>query len=71
MLVKQTCNGAARQGGDEFEADVPVDEAEKVVFRNLVFDAEVIEQRLGTGVLSHQNQQASVNGDKKELRPNT
>src|SRR6201988_2398022 len=55
---------------NEIEADVPVDETEEVVFRNLIFDAKVIEQRLGTGVLSHHNPQASVNGDEEKHRQN-
>ena len=41
-----------------------------MVFRNLIFDAKVVEQRLGTGVLSHHNPQASVNGDEEEHRQN-
>ncbi|MFY9732720.1 MAG: hypothetical protein WAK24_19085, partial [Candidatus Acidiferrales bacterium] len=40
---------------NEIEADVPVQETEQVVFRNLIFNAKVVEQRLGTGVLSHHN----------------
>ena len=38
--------------------------------RNLTFNAKVVEQRLGTGVLSHHNPQASLNGDKEEHRQN-
>ena len=41
-----------------------------MVFRNLIFNAKVVEQRLGTGGLSHHNQQASVNGDEEEHRQN-
>jgi hypothetical protein len=41
-----------------------------VVFRNLIFNAKVVEQRLGTGVLSHHNPQASVNGDEEEHQQN-
>ena len=41
-----------------------------MVFRNLIFNAKVVEQRLGTGVLSHHNPQASVNGDEEEHRQN-
>src|ERR1700752_3217508 len=55
---------------NEIEADVPVKETEEVVFRNLIFNAKVVEQRLGTGVLSHHNPQASVNGDEEEHRQN-
>src|SRR6202040_1026409 len=55
---------------NEIEADVPVKETQQVVFRNLIFNAKVVEQRLGTGVLSHHNPQASVNGDEEEHRQN-
>jgi hypothetical protein len=41
-----------------------------MVFRDLIFNAKVVEQRFGTGVLSHHNPQASVNGDEKEHRQN-
>jgi hypothetical protein len=36
----------------------------------LIFDAKVVEQRLGTGVLPHHNRQASANGDDQEHRQN-
>ena len=39
-----------------------IDEAQKVVLRNLIFDAEIIEQRLRAGVMSHHEQQASERG---------
>src|ERR1700751_1349711 len=55
---------------NEIEADVPVKETQEVVFRNLIFNAKVVEERLGTGVLSHHNPQASVNGDEEEHRQN-
>src|ERR1700752_3566819 len=55
---------------NEIEADVPVKETEEVVFRNLIFNAKVVEQRLGTGVLSHHNPQASVNGDEEKHQQN-
>jgi hypothetical protein len=55
---------------NEIEADVPVNETEQVVFRNLIFDAKVVEQRLETGVLSHHNPQASVIGYEEEHRQN-
>jgi hypothetical protein len=41
-----------------------------VVFRDLILNAKVVEQQLGTGVLSHHNPQASVNGDEEEHRQN-
>ena len=39
-----------------------------MVFRNLIFNAKIIEQRFGTGVLSHHNPEASVYGDEEEHR---
>ena len=51
---------------NEIEADGPVQETEQ----NLIFDAKVVEQRFGTGVLSHHNPQASVNSDEEEHRQN-
>src|SRR5580704_10110203 len=41
-----------------------------MVFRNLIFNAKVVEQRLRTSMLSHHNPQASVNGDQEEHRQN-
>ena len=41
-----------------------------MVFRDLILNAKVVEQRLRTGVLSHHNPQASVNGDEEEHRQN-
>jgi len=35
----------------KLEADVPVNQSQQVVFRDLIFDPEVIEQRLRAGVL--------------------
>jgi hypothetical protein len=45
---------------------VAIDQAQQVVLRNVVFDAEVVEQRLCAGVLSHHEQQASENGDQAQ-----
>jgi len=44
---------------DELEADVLVDQPQQMSFRNLIFQAEVIEQRFGAVVLPHHDQQAS------------
>ena len=46
--------------------DVAIDQAQQVIFRNLIFQPEVVEQRLGTGVLSHHEQQASEHGDEPQ-----
>ena len=43
----------------ELEADVLVDQPQQVGLRNLIFQAEVIEQRFGAVVLPHHDQQAS------------
>src|SRR6266496_4659738 len=47
----------------KIETDVAVDQAQQVVFRNLIFDAEVVEQRLRTLVLPHHEQPASEDGN--------
>jgi hypothetical protein len=47
-------------------------QAEQMIFRNLIFQAEVIEQRFGAGLVPHHEQQASKwNGEKqhRELWP--
>src|SRR5438132_3262740 len=47
----------------KIETDVAIDQAQQVVFRNLIFDAEVVEQRLRTVVLPQHKQPTSENGD--------
>ena len=44
---------------DELETDVLVDEPQQMVFRHMIFQTEVIEQRFGAVVLPHHDQQAS------------
>jgi hypothetical protein len=39
-----------------------------VVFRDLIFNAKVVEQRLGTRVLSHHDQPASENEDEEHVQ---
>ena len=39
---------------------------QQVGFRNLIFQAEVVEQRFRARMLSHHDEQASVNGDATE-----
>jgi hypothetical protein len=41
------------------KADVLLDQPQQVGFRNLIFQAEVVEQRFGPVVLPHHDQQAS------------
>jgi hypothetical protein len=38
---------------------VLVDEPQQMVFRNFIFQTEVVEHRVGTGVMSHHDEQAS------------
>jgi hypothetical protein len=45
---------------------VPFDESQEVGFRNLIFQAEVIEQRFGAVVLPHHDQQASDDENQTE-----
>ena len=47
----------------KIETDVAVDQAQQIIFRNLIFDAEVLEQRLRTVVLPHHKQPASEIGE--------
>jgi hypothetical protein len=44
---------------DELEADVLVDQPQQMVFRNLIFQPEVVEERFGAVVLPHHDQQSS------------
>src|SRR3954468_873614 len=43
----------------ELKTDVLVDQPQQMVFGNLIFQTEVVEQRLTPGVVSHHDQQAS------------
>src|ERR1043165_3756321 len=43
----------------KLETDVLVDESQQMILRNLIFQAEVIEQRLTAGMVPHHDQQAS------------
>jgi len=55
----------------KIESDVTVDRSQQMVFGNLVFDLEVIEQLLRAGVVRRHEQQASEQCDQqhRELRP--
>jgi hypothetical protein len=59
---------AAEKGltGAEGNLGVLVDQPQQMVFRNLIFRAEVIEQRFGTVVLPHLDQQASDDQNQAE-----
>jgi hypothetical protein len=50
----------------EGEADVFFDQPQQVGLRNLIVQAEVVEQRFGTAVLPHHDEQASESGDPTE-----
>src|SRR5579864_1814291 len=43
----------------KIETNVLVDEPQQMIFRNVIFQTEVVEQRLTTGLVSHHDQQAS------------
>ena len=43
----------------KLKADVLIDQSKQMILWNLIFQAEVVEQRLTAGVMSHQDQQAS------------
>src|ERR1700741_1107728 len=47
----------------ELETDVLVDQSQQMGLRNLVFQAEIVEQRFRVVVLSHHDQQASDDGN--------
>ena len=47
----------------EGKADVLIDEPQQVSLRNLIFQAEVVEQSFRTRMLSHHDEHASENGD--------
>src|SRR5205814_7015093 len=50
----------------KLKADVLVDQPQQVGFRNLIFQAELIEQRYGAVALPHHDQQASDNQNQTE-----
>ena len=39
------------------EIDVPIDKSQQVIFGNVIFEPEVVEQRLRTSVLTHHDEQ--------------
>ena len=45
-----------------------IDQAEQMIFRNLIFQAEVVEQRLRAGLVPHHKQQASECSGKQQHR---
>jgi len=48
------------------KADVLLDEPQQMSLRNLIFQAEVVEQRFGAVVLPHHDQQASDDQNQTE-----
>ena len=64
--------GVLQPGSYKFKVDVAIDQAQQMIFRNLIFQAEVIEQRFSAGLVPHHEQQASKwNGENqhRELWP--
>src|ERR1022692_4971520 len=47
----------------KIETDMAIDQTQEVVFREVIFQTEVVKQGFGTGVSPHHDQQASENGD--------
>jgi hypothetical protein len=41
----------------KFEVDVAIDQAQQMIFRNLIFEPKVIKQRLRAGMVPHHKQQ--------------
>jgi len=51
---------------NKVEVDVLINLAQQMIFRNLIFEAEVVKQRLPAGMVSHHEQQTSkCNGEKQ------
>jgi hypothetical protein len=46
--------------------NVLLDQPQQMVFRNLIFQAEAVEQRFGAVVLAHHDQQASDDWNQTE-----
>src|SRR4029077_6835206 len=55
-------------GSHKFEVDVAIDQAQQMIFRNLIFQAEVVKQPLLTGMVSHHKQQASERSSEQQHR---
>jgi hypothetical protein len=53
---------------NKFEVDEAIDQAQQMIFRNLIFEAEVVEQRLRAGLVSHHEQQTSERNDEQQHR---
>jgi len=43
-----------------------VNESQQMVFGNVIFQPEIVEQRLRAGLSPHHDQQASDNGDEQQ-----
>src|ERR1039458_7624795 len=57
---------ASQSLAHKLKTDVFFDQSQQVGFRNLIFQAEVIEQRFGAVVLPHHDQQASDDQNQPE-----
>ncbi|MBV9888037.1 MAG: hypothetical protein JO119_15950 [Acidobacteria bacterium] len=64
LLVEAQTGGAARvavaclQGlADESEVDVPINQPKQVILWNMIFNSEVVKQRLRTCGLAHHDEQ--------------
>src|SRR5258708_4225432 len=55
-------------GSNKVEVDVAINQAQQMIFRNLIFEAEVVKQRLPAGMVSHHEQQTSKCEDKQRHR---
>src|SRR6266849_5211180 len=55
-------------GANKLEVDVAIDQAQQVIFRNLIFEPKVIKQRLPAGMVSHHEQQASEGNGEQQHR---
>src|SRR5258705_12331485 len=58
--------GSLQLRSHEIEVDVTIDQAQQMILRNLIFEAEVVKQRLRAEMVSHHEQQASERGDEQQ-----
>jgi len=45
--------GVLQLGSNKFELDVAIDQAQQMIFRNLIFEPEVVKQQFRAGMVSH------------------
>ena len=58
--------GVLQLCSNKFEVDVAIDQA--MIFRNLIFESEVVKQRFRTELVSHHEQQASERNGEQQHR---